>query len=292
MGFGIDFQRVNQSQIPNPKSQIKISPIPLFMFNLTPAVRLLLLMNVGVFFLTSSLGAGMVDRFALHSVLSSQFNPIQFLTHMFMHAGFGHLFSNMLGLIVFGPLLEQFWGPRRFMTFYFLTGLGAASLYLGVNYYEMHALVEGFNQYRANPGNGEFLGFINQYAGSIYDPLEPFIQKLDADPTNKTYIEQSVQVLSRYVGEHVDTPMVGASGAIFGVIMAFGLLFPNTELYLLFLPFPVKAKYLVGAYALWEVYSGVYRAQSDGVAHYAHIGGMLFAYLIVKIWGSQRKTFY
>ncbi|MEZ0486619.1 rhomboid family intramembrane serine protease [Fibrella aquatica] len=262
------------------------------MFNITPTVRLLLFVNVGVFLLTSSLGASVVDRFALHSVLSDQFSPIQFITHLFMHAGFGHLFSNMLGLIIFGPLLEQFWGPRRFFSFYLMTGLGAAALYLGVNYYETAALVDGFNTFKANPTNGEFLGFINEHAPSIYDPLEPFIQKFDADKANPTYIEQGIRLLSTYVSEHMDTPMVGASGAIFGIIMAFGLLFPNTELFLLFIPFPIKAKYLVGAYAIWEVYSGIYRAQSDNVAHFAHIGGMLFAYIIIKIWGSQRKTFY
>lgn len=262
------------------------------MFNITPTVRILLLVNVGVFFLTSSLGAATVDRFALHSVLSDQFSPIQIITHLFMHAGFGHLFSNMLGLIIFGPLLEQFWGPRRFFTFYLLTGLGAAALYLGVNYYETAALVDGFNVYRANPTNGEFLGFINQHAPSIYDPLEPFIQKFDEAPTNPAYIEQGVRYIAGYVGEQVNTPMVGASGAIFGIIMAFGLLFPNTELFMLFIPFPIKAKYLVGAYAIWEVYSGIYRAQSDNVAHFAHIGGMLFAYIIIKYWESQRKTFY
>lgn len=262
------------------------------MFNLTPTVRLLLFVNVGVLFITELFGDAAVDRFALHSVLSSMFSPIQFITHLFMHADFWHLFSNMLGLIIFGPLLEQFWGPRRFFTFYLLTGLGAAALYLGVNYYETAALVDGFNAFRTNPTNGEFLGFVNQYAPSIYDPLEPFIQKFDAAPTNPAYIEQGVRYLTGYVSERVDTPMVGASGAIFGIIMAFGLLFPNTELFMLFIPFPIKAKYLVGAYAIWEVYSGIYRSQSDNVAHFAHIGGMLFAYIIIRFWGSQRKTFY
>lgn len=262
------------------------------MFNITPTIRLLLILNVGIFFVTESFGEAATTRFALHSVLSSYFSPLQLVSHMFMHAGFGHLFSNMLGLIIFGPMLERYWGPRRFMTFYLLTGLGAAALYLGVNYVEVNALVEGFNQYRANPTNGEFLGFINQHAPSLYDPLEQFILQYDASPQNPAYIEQGIQVLTKYVGREVNMPMVGASGAIFGVIMAFGLLFPNTELFLLFIPFPIKAKYIVGAYALYEIYSGVYRAQADGVAHFAHIGGMIFAYIIVRYWNSQRKTFY
>ncbi|MEZ0610987.1 rhomboid family intramembrane serine protease [Fibrella sp. WM1] len=262
------------------------------MFSFTPAVRTLLLVNVLVYFLTSSVREEVIDQFALHSLLSQQFNIIQLITHMFMHGNFSHLFSNMLGLLVFGPLLERTWGASRFLTFYLLTGLGAAALYLAVNYYETAGLVQAFETYRANPTNGEFIGFINGYASSIYDNIEPFIQKFDADPENPAYIEGGRKILTAYVATQVNTPMVGASGAIFGVLMAFGLLFPNTQLFLLFPPIPIKAKYLVGAYALWEIYTGVYRAQADGVAHFAHIGGMLFAYIIIKVWESQRKTFY
>jgi membrane associated rhomboid family serine protease len=262
------------------------------MFNFTPTVRALLLANVLVYFVTSSMGNQAVDLFALHSVLSDKFNVAQMLTHMFMHGGWGHLFSNMIGLIVFGPLLEQFWGPRRFLIFYLLTGLGAAALYLAVNYFETAALLEAFEIYRANPTNGEFVGFINEYARSISDELVPFIQRFDSDSQNLAYIEEGQRFVTTYVAGQVNVPMVGASGAVFGVIMAFGLLFPNTELFLLFLPVPIKAKYLVAMYALWEVYTGIYKAQADGVAHFAHIGGMLFAYIIIRIWGSQRKTFY
>jgi membrane associated rhomboid family serine protease len=262
------------------------------MFNFTPVVRLLLFANVIVFLVTSSAGEWVVDRFGLHSVLSDKFSPIQLLTHMFMHGSWGHIFSNMLGLIVFGPMLERVWGGPRFFLFYMLTGLGAAALYLGVNYYETASLVDAYHLYKANPTNSEFIGFISQYANSIYDNIAPFIQKFDAEPTNPAYIKQGEEFVNVLVARQVDTPMVGASGAIFGVIMAFGLLFPNTELVLLFPPIPIKAKYLVLFYGAYEVYSGIYQAQSDNVAHFAHIGGMLFAYILVKLWGSQRKTFY
>ena len=262
------------------------------MFNFTPVVRLLLFANVIVFLITSQMGEGVVDRFGLHSVLSDKFNPIQLITHMFMHGGWGHIFSNMIGLIVFGPMLERVWGGPRFFLFYMLTGLGAAVLYLGVNYYETASLVDAYQLYKVNPTNSEFIGFVSQYANSIYDNIAPFIQKFDADPTNPAYIKQGQDFVNVLVSRQVDTPMVGASGAIFGVIMAFGLLFPNTELILLFPPIPIKAKYLVLFYGAYEVYSGIYQAQSDNVAHFAHIGGMLFAYILVKLWGSQRKTFY
>lgn len=259
------------------------------MFSLTPVVRALLIINVLVYFVTNE---SIIEQFGLHSFLSEQFNPIQLLTHMFLHGGLGHIFSNMIGLIVFGPMLENTWGQRRFTFFYFFCGLGAALLFSGVNYYEMHNVYETVQDYRLNPGFDAFSAFIDQHAGSYYDSLVPFIEKFRSFPDDSKNIRDSVAIVNHLFTSQVDEPMVGASGAIFGVIMAFGLLFPNTQLFLLFPPIPVKAKYLVIFYGAMEIYSGVYRAQSDNVAHFAHIGGMLFAFILVKYWGSQRKTFY
>ncbi len=259
------------------------------MFSLSPVVRVLLIINVLVFLVTNE---SIINQFGLHSFLSDKFNPIQLLTHMFLHSGFNHIFSNMIGLVVFGPMLEQLWGPRRFTFFYFFTGLGAAFLFSGINYYEMHDVYETIQDYRLNPGYESFASFVDLHAGSYYDGLAPFIEKFKAFPNDSTNIQDSVMIVNRIFTNQVDEPMVGASGAIFGVIMGFGLLFPNTQLFLLFPPIPVKAKYLVIFYGAFELYSGVYRAQTDNVAHFAHIGGMLFAFILVKYWGSQRKTFY
>ena len=156
----------------------------------------------------------------------------------------------------------------------------------------MHDVYETIQNYRLHPGYEEFLSFVDLHAGSYYDGLVPFIEKFKAFPNDSNNIQDSVTIVNRIFTNQVDEPMVGASGAIFGVIMGFGLLFPNTQLFLLFPPIPVKAKYLVIFYGAFELYSGVYRAQSDNVAHFAHIGGMLFAFILVKYWGSQRKTFY
>jgi len=259
------------------------------MFSLSPVVRVLLLINVLVFFITNE---SIIQQFGLHSFLSDKFNPIQLLTHMFLHGGFNHIFSNMIGLVVFGPMLEQHWGPRRFTFFYFFTGLGAALLFSGINYFEMHDVYETILTYRASPSYEGFLAFVDQHAGSYYDGLAPFIEKFRVYASDSTNLQDSVTIVNRIFTNQVDEPMVGASGAIFGVIMGYGLLFPNTQLFLLFPPIPVKAKYLVIFYGAFEVYSGVYRAQADNVAHFAHIGGMLFAFILVKYWGSQRKTFY
>lgn len=246
------------------------------MFSLTPVVRAILILNVLVFFITNE---RIIEQFGLHSFLSEQFNPIQLLTHMFLHGGFGHIFSNMIGLIVFGPMLEQFWGPRRFAFFYFFTGLGAALLFSGVNYWEMHDVYETVRDYRLSPGVDAFSAFVDQYASSYYDRLVPFVEKFREYPTDPKNIKDSLAIVNQIFSNQVNEPMVGASGAIFGVIMAFGLLFPNTQLFLLFPPIPIKAKYLVIFYGAYELYSGVYRAQADNVAHFAHIGGMLFAFI-------------
>ena len=259
------------------------------MFALTPVVRVLLILNVLVFFVTNE---NVIEQFGLHSFLSDQFNPIQLLTHMFLHGGFGHLFSNMIGLIVFGPMLERFWGQKRFTFFYFFCGIGAALLFSGISYYEMSAVYEAVRDYRANPTPEGFIRFVDTQAQSFYDQAVSFIDQFEQQPTNPQLIESSLQIVNRLFFKQVNVPMVGASGAIFGVIMGFGLLFPNTQLFLLFPPIPVKAKYLVIFYGAYELYSGVYRVQSDNVAHFAHIGGMLFAFILIKYWGSQRKTFY
>ena len=259
------------------------------MFSLSPVVRVLLVLNVLVFLITNE---SIIQQFGLHSFLSDKFNPIQLLTHMFLHGGFNHIFSNMIGLVVFGPMLERYWGPKRFTFFYFFTGLGAALLFSGINYFEMHDVYETIQTYRASPSYEGFLAFVDQHAGSYYDGLAPFIEKFRVYPTDSNNLQDSVTIVNRIFTNQVDEPMVGASGAIFGVIMGFGLLFPNTQLFLLFPPIPVKAKYLVIFYGAFEIYSGVYRAQADNVAHFAHIGGMLFAFILVKYWGSQRKTFY
>lgn len=208
---------------------------------LTPLVRNLLILNVLIFFLQSNT---IIQLFALFPIEGPYFKPHQFISYMFLHAGGGHLFSNMLGLFFFGPILEQMvLGPKRFLIFYFVTGIGAGLLFSAINYYEL---------------------------SQVSKMLSP---ELAADVLN----------------ERLSIPMLGASGAIFGIIAAFGLVFPNMEMMLLFLPIPIKAKYLVTFYALYELYGGIYVTNS-GIAHFAHLGGMIFAYLLLKWWKINRMN--
>ena len=259
------------------------------MFSLTPVVRALLIINVLAYFATNE---SIIDQFGLHSFVSDLFNPIQLLTHMFLHGSFGHILSNMIGLLVFGPMLERAWGPRRFTFFYFFCGLGAALLYSGINYFEVRDIYEAVRDYRFDPTPAGFVGFVDTQASEFYDQVAQFVEQYEQQPKNPQLIQGSLQIVNKLYQQQVDQPMVGASGAIFGVIMGFGLLFPNTQLFLLFPPIPVKAKYIVIFYGALEVYSEINRQQGDNIAHFAHIGGMLFAFILIKYWGSQRKTFF
>ncbi|MBO9637467.1 rhomboid family intramembrane serine protease [Siphonobacter aquaeclarae] len=260
------------------------------MFNLTPAVRAILLANVALFAAESLVFPNLGNLLGLHNFESPLFLPFQFVTHMFMHGGFGHLFSNMFALIMFGPGLENLWGTKRFTFFYFFTGIGAGLLYSGVNYYEIGQIKDAALAFVQDPDPTNFAGFMNDYAPLLQN--EPLIQRYLSNPDNVMLQKQVVLLTREYVNMVVNIPMVGASGAIFGILMAFGMLFPNTLLFLLFIPFPIKAKYFVALYGLYELYSGLHQNPGDNVAHFAHVGGMLFAFILIRYWARQRKNFY
>ncbi len=257
------------------------------MFNITPIVRNLLILNV-VIFLLQDLSPLVINWFALHPIMSPGFRPHQFVTYMFLHGNFGHLFSNMLGLFFFGPLLEQHvLGTKRFIIFYFVTGIGAGFLYTAINYYEMYELKHAVDLYVQYPSPDAFLDFVTRFAPDIKRGAYEFLNDFEDQPKNLAYINDSVGLVKRLYLERMNVPMLGASGAIFGIIAAFGLIFPNMEMMLLFFPIPIKAKYFVTFYALYELYAGVY-IKDSGVAHFAHIGGMIFAYILLKLWRIKR----
>ncbi|MFN8287274.1 MAG: rhomboid family intramembrane serine protease [Chitinophagales bacterium] len=210
----------------------------------------LLAINVVVFLLTSFKGQLMYEWFALYYPASPAFKPVQLVSHMFMHGTIMHIFSNMFALYMFGAVLERVWGPKRFLLFYFVTGLGAMVLYTAV-----HALI------------------VYNISGSVAPPLNT--------------VMQYEQLYSIYYDR-----TVGASGAVFGILVAFGMLFPNTELILLYFPIPIKAKYFVSLYVLFELYSGFQMNPSDNIAHFAHLGGALFGFIMVKYWNRNRNYLY
>ncbi|MBF9222113.1 rhomboid family intramembrane serine protease [Hymenobacter ruricola] len=264
------------------------------MFNLTPTVRNLLIANIAFLLAQMSLLPLLTQIGSLYPIGSPYFFPWQFFTYMFLHAGWGHLFSNMFGLISFGPLLEQRWGPSRFLTFWLICGVGAGLLYEGVRGYEMYKMEQARQEFHQAPSGPEFANFFRSYFPDAtgYETLAGALQR---NPQNQEYISAATSAIDGAVEETRNSRgggMVGASGALFGLLFAFAYLFPNTELMLLFFPFPIKAKYFVGLYALYELYSGVHRVPGDNVAHFAHLGGLLIGFLVVKFWEGGRERFY
>lgn len=259
---------------------------------LTPIVKNLLIINVAIFLLQSFVEIDFVNIFGLHYIKSDLFRPYQFLSHIFIHGGWGHIFSNMFAVFIFAPMLERVWGSHRFLAFYLITGLGAGLLYSAVTYYEVSTLESQVTSYIEAPTPEKFDTFILENAEFAYQRLSTFIDEYYDNPGAPSYINESKQYVTQLLERKEDVPMVGASGAVFGILMAFGLLFPNTELFLLFFPFPIKAKYFVLFYGLYELYTGFERVPGDNVAHFAHLGGMLFAYILIKIWGNKYNSFY
>jgi hypothetical protein len=259
--------------------------------SLTPIIKAIIVINIIVFGVQSinpQYDRMIVSLFGLHYFTSEQFIPTQLVTYMFVHSNIGHIFSNMLGLFFLGPILEMFWGEKRFLIFYLVTGIGAGVLYMGLKYYDFSTLQAVTEAYVLNPDLTNFQSLISRfYAEGIPSSVSLLLQD-----TNNVTLKESVLIAEESLKAVLNTPMIGASGAVFGIMAGFGLLFPNTELMLLFFPFPIKAKYFVTFYALYEIYSGLNKMPGDNVAHFAHIGGMIFAFVLIKIWGTKRDSFY
>lgn len=229
---------------------------------LTPVVKNLLILNGLMFLATmvlSGQGTDLNSSLGLFYPASGAFKPIQLVVHMFLHGGFTHLFFNMFALFMFGAILEQRMGPQRFLIYYLATGFGAAALHLGVIHIEVLSL-----QSKVDPAT------LQAIAENGRDLLL----------SGRNYSDQAAGQLNILY----NIPTVGASGAVFGLLLAFGLLFPDVPLMLIFFPVPIKAKYFVAGYAVIELIAGFGRIPGDNIAHFAHLGGMLFGYLLIRYW--------
>jgi membrane associated rhomboid family serine protease len=237
---------------------------------LPPVVKNIIMLNVimllALYASHSVFGIDLNSILGLYFPKSEQFMPVQIVTHMFMHGSFWHLFFNMYALYIFGGVLENVWGPKRFFIYYIVCGLGAALTHETVIAFQYNHLANSLTPENLQLVLNEGSAYINQ--GKVF-----------TDETMK-----SLQIL-------LNTPTVGASGAIFGILLAFGVLFPNTQLMLLFPPIPIRAKYLVMGYGALELYLAVTQPGSN-IAHAAHLGGMLFGYILIRYWRKTTNTLY
>lgn len=241
-----------------------------------PVIKNLLIINVLVYIaqLTLQNQFQLTDKIELHAILPSnleaamartgeladmtRFNPYQLITYMFAHSpgNIGHILFNMLALWMFGRILENRWGGKRFLFFYLASGVGAALLHLGIQYLRAHQVVDGLSP-------------------------EQILQAAGGSEAFKINISKAI------------SSAVGASGAVMGIMAAFGYLFPNTELMIIPIPMPIKAKWLVLGYIALDLFGGITNSTNDNVAHFAHLGGALVGFLIVLIWNkTNRKSLY
>jgi membrane associated rhomboid family serine protease len=240
------------------------------MGRITDTVKTLLIINVIFFIGSQLLGDVAYEYFALWFVKNPNFQVWQVITHMFVHGGFTHILFNMYALWAFGGPIEQMLGQKRFLFFYFTAGIGAALLHTLVNFYGYQTGVQDLLDAGMNMTQVDNFFLTGEYPKAILDTVP-------MDTLQSAY-------------EAFTTPAVGASGAIYGILVAFGMMFPNVELFLLFVPVPIKAKYFIPAIILLDLFSGVtgYSLFGGSIAHFAHVGGALFGFLMMYYWKKNQ----
>ncbi|NCC10466.1 MAG: rhomboid family intramembrane serine protease [Bacteroidia bacterium] len=211
----------------------------------------LIIINVLFFFGTfvaQKYGIELDAYLGLHFFMASDFNPAQLITYMFMHAGFSHIFFNMFAVFMFGRVLEQVWGPRKFLFYYIACGIGAGLVQEGIQYIQ-------------------YVTELSRYAevntGTAIIPMAEYLNLMRT---------------------------VGASGSVYAILLAFGMLFPRERMFVFPLPFPIQARFFVIGYALIELYSGVANNPGDNVAHFAHLGGMIFGFILIIYWRRKNRN--
>jgi len=232
-------------------------------FNLMPTVtKNIIIINVILFIATIAfgrMGIDLVDLLGLHYFQSEKFHVWQFLTYMFMHGGVAHIFFNMFAVWMFGAAIENMWGAKRFLNYYILTGLGAAAAHYAIVYYQLQPALAQINSILSD----------SSITPSQFNEIA----------------EQKTMLLNAPV-------VIGASGAVYGILVAFGMFFPNTLLFIIPIPFPIKAKYAVIMYGLIELFFGVANFSGDNVAHFAHLGGLVCGFLLIQLWKQNDRTYF
>ncbi len=260
------------------------------MMNITPVVKQLLIINIIFFIGANYVGDYAYQLFSMYYPESNNFRFWQPLTHMFMHAKLPmitHIAFNMLGLVMFGSPLEHYWSGKKFLFFYISCGLGAVLVQLGVNYLEVHSALDSLSSLKFS--QEELKTLLNADYAKFTDVNNKITGNLNVILEKHKVTQEQFNILSGAISNY-QTPMVGASGAIYGVIVAFAFMFPNAEMMLMFIPFPVKAKYFVPILVGLDLFSGVtgFSLFGGGVAHFAHVGGALFGFIMMWMWKNNK----
>ena len=266
---------------------------------MTPAVKNLLIINV-LFFASQivmgrSLGIDLDEYLGLHYVTAQNFGVWQLVTFMFMHANISHIFFNMFALWMFGTAIENVLGTRRFVAYYLACGIGSGiiqELAVGI---DLRPMISAVDALLSDPTTANIQDFLSTTAHAVsiesQHLINTFIKDYHAtvgtDPTAaaamaRDFAQQDQQM---YINANVT---IGASGAVFGILLAFGMIFPNMRIMLLFPPIPLKAKWFVLIYGILELFGGIHGGDYDNVAHWAHIGGMIFGFILLRVWKISR----
>ena len=242
------------------------------MNRLTDTIKHLIIINIILFIAPQFLKLDFTNILALHFPQNNHFGFWQYVSHMFMHGSFAHILFNMYGLWAFGTPLEQMWGKKKFIFFYFSAGIGAGLIYTLVNYYQFNSIYELF--INAGLNNSEVISILEKGTTAGFDLSNAITQT------------QFDKIYSLY-----HTPVVGASGAVYGILVAFGLYFKDAKLALIFFPVPIAAKYFIPAIIAMDLFFGMTKYSVGNIAHFAHIGGALIGFIIAWYWKkNQFKT--
>jgi membrane associated rhomboid family serine protease len=240
------------------------------MNKLTTAIKHIIIINVILFIAPQLLKLDFTNMLALHFPKNENFGIWQYVTHMFMHGSFPHILFNMYGLWAFGTPLEQMWGKKKFIFFYFSSGIGAGLIYTLVNYYQFNNIYEQLINFGLSGGEIQNILDIGSYN----------------DPRIMLSNEKMIKFYSLF-----HTPAVGASGAVYGILVAFGLYFKDAKLALIFFPVPIAAKYFIPVMILGDLFFGMTKYSVGNIAHFAHIGGALIGFIIAYYWKQNHFKF-
>jgi membrane associated rhomboid family serine protease len=266
--------------------------------SLPPVVKSLLIVSVAswllVIFLKQAFQFNAIQYFALYSWESNYFKPWQLFTYLFLHddSGIFHLVFNMFGLWMFGSVLERFWGAKRFLAYFLITGMGAGIIHLTISNIQLHPMHSEARAYLESPSYEAFDSFTAKYLPNSYsnETLNAFKVEWYYNPEQRKLISESQLMVQEITEIRSNTPSVGSSGALYGLLLAFGMLFPNAMIMMLIPPIPMKAKYFVFIFGGLELFMGIQNNVNDNVAHFAHLGGMVFGIILILLWRKQDKN--